>query len=110
MEALAREIPIIRFPNRYICKDGSYRWLEWTARSYVNGRDIYAIAYGITDRKLVEEKLERITLKYEVREWALMAFFGDRHILSAQNDHLSLSDYTSLTVAIHYTSTQHNSR
>ena len=63
MEPLTRGIPIIRFTNRYRCKDGSCKWLEWTARSFVNGGDIYAIAYDITDRKLADEKLERIVLK-----------------------------------------------
>jgi PAS domain S-box-containing protein len=56
MEPMARGIPITRFPNRYICKDGSYKWLEWSARSFTNGGDIYAIAYDITDRKLFEEE------------------------------------------------------
>ena len=63
MKPLARGISIIKFPNRYICKDGSYKWLEWTARSFVNHGDIYAIAYDITDRKLFEEKLEHIADK-----------------------------------------------
>ncbi|PKI15832.1 hypothetical protein CXF71_12560 [Colwellia sp. 12G3] len=58
MEPLARGLPIIRFPNRYICKDGSYKWLEWTARSFVDGGDIYAIAYDITKLKLAEERLK----------------------------------------------------
>lgn len=58
MEPLARGIPVIRFQNRYICKDGCYKWLEWTARSFVNGGDIYAIAYEVTDRKLAEEGLK----------------------------------------------------
>jgi PAS domain S-box-containing protein len=57
VKALARGIPIIKFPNRYICKDGSYKWLEWTARSYVNGGDIYAIAYDVTDRELTNATL-----------------------------------------------------
>jgi PAS domain S-box-containing protein len=58
MEPLARGIPIIQFSNRYICKDGSYKWLEWTARSFVNGGDIYAIAYDVTDRILAEDRLK----------------------------------------------------
>ncbi|MFT6413796.1 MAG: diguanylate cyclase (GGDEF)-like protein/PAS domain S-box-containing protein [Glaciecola sp.] len=60
MEPLRRGIPVMRFQNRYICKDGSEKWLEWTARSFVNVGDIYAIAYDITDRKIAERKLERI--------------------------------------------------
>jgi len=37
--------PAIRFPNRYRCKDGSYRWLSWVGvpedgMVYCTGRDI----------------------------------------------------------------------
>lgn len=37
--------PAIRFPNRYRCKDGSYRWISWTGvpedgMVYCSGRDI----------------------------------------------------------------------
>jgi PAS domain S-box-containing protein len=58
LEHMGRGIPTIRFQNRYICKDGSYKWLEWTARSFVNGGDIYAIAYEVTERKQAEKALE----------------------------------------------------
>ncbi|MFT5976956.1 MAG: PAS domain S-box-containing protein [Gammaproteobacteria bacterium] len=57
VETLARGIPVIKFPNRYICKDGSYKWLEWTARSFVNEGDIYGIAYNVTGRELTEATL-----------------------------------------------------
>jgi PAS domain S-box-containing protein len=57
VEALAAGIPVIKFPNRYLCKDGSYQWLEWTARSFVNGGEIYAIAYNITGRELTDATL-----------------------------------------------------
>lgn len=58
MEPLARGVPVIRFLNRYICKDGSYKWLEWTARSFGTG-DIYAIAYDVTDRELTDVALNK---------------------------------------------------
>jgi PAS domain-containing protein len=37
--------PAIRFPNRYRCKDGSYRWISWVGvpedgTVYRAGRDI----------------------------------------------------------------------
>ncbi|MFZ5906796.1 MAG: PAS domain S-box protein [Nitrospirota bacterium] len=47
--------PILNFMNRYICKDGSYRWLEW--RSFPYGKLIYASARDITERKKTEEAL-----------------------------------------------------
>ncbi|HEY9123644.1 MAG TPA: PAS domain S-box protein, partial [Bacteroidales bacterium] len=48
---------ILNFTNRYRCKDGSYRWIEW--RSYPNGNKIYAAARDITERKKVEDELLR---------------------------------------------------
>lgn len=48
---------VLNFVNRYRCKDGSYRWLEW--RSLPHGNLIYAAARDITDRKLFEEELQR---------------------------------------------------
>jgi PAS domain S-box-containing protein len=47
--------PAIRFPNRYRCKDGSYRWISWVGvpedgMVYCSGRDI-------TDEKAAEAEL-----------------------------------------------------
>ena len=47
--------PAIRFPNRYRCKDGSYRWISWVGvpedgMVYCTGRDI-------TEEKAAEAEL-----------------------------------------------------
>jgi len=47
---------ILNFINRYRCKDGSYRWIEW--RSAPCGNLIYAAARDITKRKNAEAALE----------------------------------------------------
>jgi PAS domain S-box-containing protein len=44
-ELTQRGQPAIRFPNRYRCKDGSYRWISWVGvpedgMVYCTGRDI----------------------------------------------------------------------
>lgn len=47
----------INFVNRYLCKDGSVRWLSWRA-SYVAADQLtYATARDITDRIGFEEQL-----------------------------------------------------
>lgn len=43
---------VVDFENRYRAKDGTWRWLLWTARS--DGEQIYAVAKDITDRKHAE--------------------------------------------------------
>ena len=48
----------IGFENRYVCKDGSVRWLLWSAAPGPN-RLVYATARDITDRKRAEEELRR---------------------------------------------------
>ena len=45
------------FENRYKHKNGSYRWLSWSAVVPVNGHIVYAVASDITDKKLAEKSL-----------------------------------------------------
>jgi len=49
----------VSFENRYRCKDGSYRWLLWSARSLVDEQLIYASARDMTERKEIEESLRQ---------------------------------------------------
>jgi PAS domain S-box-containing protein len=48
------------FENRYLCKDGSYRWLLWNASSEFGERTIYSVARDMTARKRAEEERERL--------------------------------------------------
>ena len=47
----------IIFQNRYLCKDGSYKWLSWNATPLGDQRLIYATARDITERKRAEKRL-----------------------------------------------------
>jgi signal transduction histidine kinase len=50
---------VAKFENRYICKDGSYKWLEWRATATDEKGMVYAAATDITERKQREEELEK---------------------------------------------------
>jgi PAS domain S-box-containing protein len=43
--------------NRYLCKDGTYRWFEWRSIAHVDRRLVYAVARDITEQKLAEAQL-----------------------------------------------------
>ncbi len=56
--------PAVNFVNRYLCKDGSYRWIEW--RSYPVGIFLYATALDITDRIKAEDEAKKNHEELEV--------------------------------------------
>ncbi|MCE1187992.1 MAG: PAS domain-containing sensor histidine kinase [Ignavibacteria bacterium] len=47
---------VIEFDNRFRCKDGSYKWLEWRSQSV--GELVYSAARDVTLRKRQERELE----------------------------------------------------
>jgi PAS domain S-box-containing protein len=46
------------FENRYLCKDGSYRWFRWNATPDASWSVIYSVARDITDHKTAEQERE----------------------------------------------------
>jgi hypothetical protein len=48
------------FENRYLCKDGSYRWFRWNAIADMDHQLIYSLARDITESKRAEEERERL--------------------------------------------------
>lgn len=49
----------VTFENRYLCKDGSYKWISWNSFPQVKERLIFAVARDITKGKKMEEELRR---------------------------------------------------
>jgi PAS domain S-box-containing protein len=59
MEHLSATGGDVIFENRYLCKDGSYKWLAWDAAPFAEQQMIYAVARDITERKRTEEELQK---------------------------------------------------
>ncbi len=56
--------PVINFENRFLCRDGSHRWLSWNSIPDEDGT-LYAIARDVTDARKREEELRRTVAELE---------------------------------------------
>ncbi|MBF0177208.1 MAG: PAS domain S-box protein, partial [Magnetococcales bacterium] len=63
VSALKGQKPLAGFSNRYRCKDGSYRWLEWRVTPV--GDILYAAARDVTERRQKEEELRMAKARAE---------------------------------------------
>lgn len=57
---------VVTFDNRYLCKDGSYKWISWNAFPLIKENLIFAVARDITEQKRAEEDLERAHDDFEL--------------------------------------------
>ncbi|NCC04887.1 MAG: PAS domain S-box protein [Proteobacteria bacterium] len=60
---LGQQKAVFNFENRYLCKNGTYRWIEW--RSKPLGDLIYAAARDITVRKNAERELRQANMRLQ---------------------------------------------
>ncbi|MGK3989487.1 PAS domain S-box protein [Sorangium sp. So ce136] len=66
----------VTFTNRYRCRDGSYRWIEWNSSLHREAELVYFVARDITDRKRAEESLVAAESRFRAAiEGSLDAFF-----------------------------------
>jgi PAS domain S-box-containing protein len=73
ISSLASQQKVIHFENRYRCKDGTYRWLEWT--SAPAGNLIYSAARDVTER--LQEEVEARQRRDELAHVTRIAMMGE---------------------------------
>lgn len=56
--ALLNGKALLNFQNRYLTKEGSAIWLEWTSIYFRDEEVVFAIAKDITQKKLIEQEVE----------------------------------------------------
>lgn len=64
-EQLISGEPVSSFENRYLCKDGSYRWMSWNCFPLPGEDLIFAVVRDVTGRKQAEEELRAYSQRLE---------------------------------------------
>ncbi|WP_437290749.1 PAS domain S-box protein [Sorangium sp. So ce406] len=76
----------LTYENRFLCKDGSYRWLEWNAMLALDEGLVYFVARDVTRRKSAElalrESEEKLRALYEGIPHILIVADNDARIVS----------------------------
>src|SRR5579863_5197665 len=96
-ESICRGQNTLSFANRYRARDGSYRWLLWSATPVMERKIIYAVARDITEQKRADgafkqlnEELRQRTAQLETLNRELEAFsYSVSHDLRAPVRHIS---------------------
>jgi PAS domain S-box-containing protein len=79
---------VVEFENRYRCRDGSFRWFQWSTAAAPAQNLIYAAGRDITDRKEAEAALRQLAEELEER------FAARTADLSAANEELEAFAYS----------------
>ncbi|MGK3971889.1 PAS domain S-box protein [Sorangium sp. So ce118] len=85
----------LTYENRFLCKDGSYRWLEWNAMLALDEGLVYFVARDVTRRKSAElalrESEEKLRALYEGIPHYLTVVDKDARIVSANRPYPGMS-------------------
>jgi len=57
---LVKGLRVFHFENRYRCRDGSYRWLQWTSTPEPEQQLVYGAARDITELKNAQRSSDRL--------------------------------------------------
>ena len=59
--------PIFTFENRFLCKDGSYRWISWAVKPVLEEKTVYSVGRDVTDLRRAQAELKYAHDELELR-------------------------------------------
>ena len=65
------------FENRYLCKDGSYKWLSWNATPMKSFGLVYCTVRDVTEQRRAAEELRQARSAAEIANEAKSAFLAN---------------------------------
>lgn len=74
---ISKKNEILGFENRYLCSDGSVKWLSWNGFSYPDDKMIIGVARDVTKQKLFEQELIRAKEKAQESDRLKSAFLAN---------------------------------
>jgi PAS domain S-box-containing protein len=84
---LADKQMVVQFENRYACRDGSYRWLQWKAVPVRDQDFIYASARDISEHKATDSRVRALNDQLEQRVSELNALTQELEAFSYSVSH-----------------------
>ncbi|HMK50024.1 MAG TPA: PAS domain S-box protein, partial [Thermodesulfovibrionales bacterium] len=88
----------ICFENRYLCRNGEYKWLEWVATPVVDNTLLFATARDITERKKSETALregeERFRKLFDTSHDVIVFLDREGNIMDINHHGEELTHYT----------------
>ncbi len=84
MGKLSEGVGIIGYENRYVCKDGTIKWLRWNANVDPETGDFYCVARDITQIKSVLDEVENY--KYALDQSTILAITDPAGRITFVND------------------------
>jgi PAS domain S-box-containing protein/putative nucleotidyltransferase with HDIG domain len=96
---------VLSFENRYLCKDGTYKWFHWTSQPDHENQLMYAVARDVTQekrmRELLEVQTEQLTALSEARGNELNLLHSiDRMILRGAGEEEALREIARMVAAL----------
>jgi PAS domain S-box-containing protein len=102
---------IINFSTRYICKDGSVKWIEWTSHLIQDQNVSYAVGRDCTHRREIEDSLKASELWmrniYNAFEESVLILSPERKLIKVNKATEKIFGYTEKEIRNQSTSILH---